>query len=397
MLGTAGVSKLDYINEVRRVACKKNIVPGGAKSKLADKFLIVRDLDKKLEEVKGGHAHYGVYLAETDQDEQVKAWSNVCRNTLREIESAKPTHAFLLIHGVYFRNKTYRSILDMNLLRKFRPTVVLILIEDAYDVVARIKKKEKAAGTGSLCSFSEAIEWRTVETMVGNLLGRNLYQQHRVPVYVVARKHPPEMAYRLLFERWRLIVYTAFPISGIRYNQRAIDEINVFRSIVRKEFTTFDPVTIDEYPLTRPGGGKKPSLLRWPGLKSDVDGLRGMSVVDFKRLEGDIRKIIELRDYLLVDQSNCLVAYRPFYGKREAPSSGVDTEMVHCLDKEKPIFVVHDERTDGELTASRTMFKPIETATAIKPTVKEILREIRLTQHEKSEVWEREGRAATWE
>ncbi|HXZ89891.1 MAG TPA: hypothetical protein VEG61_02410, partial [Candidatus Dormibacteraeota bacterium] len=218
-----------------------------------------------------------------------------------------------------------------------------------------------------------------------------------IPVYVVARKHPPEMVYRLLFERWRLVVYTAYPISGIRYSQQAVNEINIFRSAVKKEFTAFDPVTIDEYPVTRPPKGIKPKLLRWPGLKSDVDGLRGMSVKDFKGLENDIRKIIELRDYMLVDQSDCLVAYRPFYGKREEPSSGVEAEMIHCLNKGKPIFVVHDQKQDGELTGARTMFKPVEAATATKPTVKEILREIRLTQKEKSDIWQREGRRATWD
>ena len=394
VLGTAGVSKLEYMSAVWTIACDQNICPGGARSSRADKFLVVRDLDKELEQKKGGYAQYGVYLSETDQDEQEKDWSSACENVIQDVGQLNPQHAFLLIHGVYFRNKTFRSMLDMNLLRKFSPTLILVLIEDAYDVVARIERKEKAAGTRSRCMMSEAIEWRTVETMVGNLLSRNLNPVKRIPIFVVARKHPPEMVYQLLFERWRLIVYLAFPISQVRHNRKAVSQINEFRSAFADDFTVFDPVTIDEYPITRT---RPPRIKRWPGLASDVDGLRGMTVSAFKALEEDIRKTIELRDFLLVDQSNCLVAYRPFYGRRESPSSGVDSEMSQCLNRGKPLFVVHDEKVDGPLTSARLMFKPMASATAIKPRIDEILKEVKLTQNARQQKWEKEGLPNTWE
>jgi hypothetical protein len=235
VFGTAGVAKREYMESVRDLACEKGIELGGKSSPKAEKLLMLRDVDKILEDAKGGYAQYGVYLGKTDQEEQEEEWSSVCGKVLDDVEAKDPTHAFLLVHGVYFRNKMFRSIIDLNLIRRFRPDIILILIEDAHDVVARINRKEKSEGTGSKCSFAEAIEWRTVETMVGDLLSRNLFLPEktknqlfgekpsnglevavrkfqtfigpRIPSFVVARKHPPEMGYTLLFERWRLVVY----------------------------------------------------------------------------------------------------------------------------------------------------------------------------------------------
>ncbi len=424
VLGTAGVAKREFMQSVQDIACDKGVQPGGRSSPLAERFLMVRDVDKMVEDEKGGYAQYGVYLGSTNQQEQEELWSAVCTKVLEEIEEKDPRHAFLLAHGVYFRNKMFRSIVDLNLIRRFRPGIILVLIDDAHDVVARIAKKEKSEGTGSKCTFAEAIEWRTVETMLGDLLSRNLFlpqsaldkifserstesvQQaigrfqnfvgDRVPCFVVARKHPPQMVYSLLFERWRLVVYASYPISSTRFIKSAVNEINRFRAKLTAEFTVFDPVTIDEYPITR----KRPvAIKRWsmPGLKTNVNGIKSMTVKKFKSLETDVLRVIEARDFRMVDQSDCLVAYRPYYGARSAPASGVDREMLQSLGSGKPIFAVHDEGVDGELTPARMLFKPIARASAIRPTTQEIMVQVRQMQEEKKRKWQEKSFEPTWE
>jgi adenylate kinase len=412
------------MESVLTIACDENVKPGGKESKLAPQFLTLRDVDKEVEIGKGGYAQYGVYLSQTDQDEQEEEWSKVCGRIINEIESLDPKNAFLLAHGVYFRNKAFRSIIDLDLIRKFRPTIILTLIDDAYDVVARITKKEQAEGTGSSCSFAEAIEWRTVETMLADLISRNLFLPkeftnyvfgknprpefeelanrletvtgERIPNFVVARKHPPNTAYRLLFERWRLVTYASYPISSTRQDDKAVEQINAFRSELQANLTMYDPVTIDEYPITR---ADPPVIKRWPidVVISNPNGIAQMSYDKFKELDQDILTNIESRDFRLVDQSDCLVAYRPFYGARESPAGGVDREMSQSLNGGKPIFVVHDEKVDGKLTASRLLFKPMGKATAVKPTTKELLQQVMGMQQTKTERWKREGIASTWE
>jgi adenylate kinase len=396
ILGIAGIAKREYIDRVRTIACDQHVVPGGTKSPLADKFLLVRDIDQELQSRKGGYAHYGAYLGKTNQDEQQGFWAEVCNEVIQEINKNNPTHAFLLVHAVYFRNKMYRSMINLNLLKEFKPSVVLTLIEDSYDVCKRIENKERIESTGSRCTFAEALSWRTVETMLGELLSRNIYPDRRLEHLVVARKHPPEMVYKLLFERHLLRVYTAFPISATRHRTKAVSEINAFRKQVRDEFTVFDPVTIDEYPVTRTSPLR---IKRWPmeDLGSPVDGIHQMRVSHFTKLKADVLRIIEARDFALVNQSDCVVAYRPYYGGRDDPSKGVDREMLEAHRADKPVFVVHDEELDDELTPERKMFEPIADATAIKPNLKELLTQVRKMADQKKEHWIKESLPSTFE
>jgi adenylate kinase len=395
ILGIAGIAKREYIDRVRTIACDKNVFPGGAASPRADNFLLVRDVDKELENRKGGYAQYGAYLGRTNQDEQQKFWAEVCNEVIGEINKRNPTHAFLLVHAVYFRNKMYRSMINLNLLREFKPTVIVTLIEDSYDVTKRIEDKERTEGTGSRCTFAEALSWRTVETMFGDLLSRNISDRN-IEHFVVARKHAPEMVYRLLFERYFLRVYAAFPISATRHQNKAVSEINAFRKRLCDEFTVFDPVTIDEYPVTRT---TPPKVKRWPmeNIQLTVDGIRKMRVGDFTKLKADILRIIEARDFTLVNQSDCVVAFRPYYGGREDPSKGVDREMLEAHRAGKPVFVVHDDEKDGELTAERKMFEPIADATAIKPNLEELLDQIKKMAAEKKRKWTEDGKSSTFE
>ncbi len=426
VLGTAGVSKREYMESVRELALDENLKPYGraSSSARAEQFLSLKDIEKELETEKGGYAQYGAYLGRTAQEEQQSDWSNVCGKILDALEKVRPTHTFLLTHAVYFRKKEFRSIIDLNLIRRFRPTVILTLIDDAYDVVDRISQRERIAGTGSVCSFAEAMEWRTVETMLGDLISRNLYLPDdmlkgissdrsasfeelrsriaratgpKISNFVVARKHNPRMVYRFLFERWREVVYASYPITSTRPDEEAIKEINSFRSSLHSEFTVFDPVTIDEFPISTVK--EVESVKRWPmdDPKGQSVGVGNMTLESFKDLGDDIIFNFQARDFRLVHQSDCLVAYRPFYRGRPTPASGVDREMIQALDGGKPIFVVHDPVVDGELTADRTKFKPIQDATSIKPNTKEIIAEVMKTQEEKKKIWNQRGLDATWE
>jgi len=424
VLGTAGVAKREYMESVRDITLDENLKPYGKASSKADQFLILKDIEKELELEKGGYAQYGAYLSKTAQEEQQSDWSAICEKILDGIDSVQPTHTFLLTHAVYFRKKEFRSIIDLNLIRRFRPTVVLTLIDDAYDVSDRISRREQMAGTGSACSFAEAIEWRTVETMIGDLISRNIYLpdgilkgissdhstafkelENRVARatgriiknFVVARKHNPRMVYRLLFERWREIVYASYPISSTRPKDAAIQEINDFRSRLHGDFTVFDPVTIDEFPVATIDA--KQYVKRWPieSTAAQSTGVGNTPLQSFKDLGDDITYNFQARDFRLVNQSDCLVAYRPFYGGRETPASGVDREMIQALNGDKPIFVVHNPKVDGELTADRTKFKPIQDATSVKPTTEEIVGEVMKTQDEKKKVWNLRKLDSTWE
>jgi adenylate kinase len=372
VLGTAGMKKEAFIEKVVNIAYQQNFVKGRANPE-SKGFIEVYHLDGSIKKGLGGLPKYAAYLDNPNPQSQQEIWDGYCNKILEKIKRSNTTHAFLVLHGTYYRNKRYFSRLNWSLLRQFKPNIILTLIDDAYDVSQRIAQVESKLETRSECTFNEAIEWRTVEIMMGDTLSQNLIERKKLPHFVLAIKHPPETAYRLLFERWRLVLYAAFPISDTRLNDDAVKEINRFREKMHHEFTMFDPVTIDEYPVA----GKL--VKRWP-LCGGVSARPNVEVREIKRIEKSILENIEARDFRYVSEAEGLVAYRPFWGKRQSPSRGVDREMIQALNENKPIYVVHD-RKDGVLSERQKLFQPIERA-QVKSSVNQIVRELQKWQDE---------------
>jgi len=384
VLGSAGIEKVKFMDRVADVAYLQNFV-GGRENPESKGFIDVYDLDGTIKEELGGLPKYTAYLDNPNPQDQQQIWDKFCQEILRKIERKKPKHAFLLIHGTYYRNKRYFSRLNWNLLRKFEPSIIITLIDDAYDVQQKIAQVESELETRSECTFSEAIEWRTVETMLANILSENLYEHTKIHYLVVAVKHPPETVYRLLFERWRLPLYIAFPMGDTRPDDNAITEINEFRKKLRQHFTVFDPVTIDEYPLERN------RIKRWPLNNGGTQP--AIKVREIKSIEKDILENIEARDFQYVSQSEGLVAYRPFWGKRQSPSRGVDREMIQALNQNKPIYVIHPPQ-DGILSHRQKLFQPIARAQSIRSSVEEIIQELLRWQGQRKK---QEASLKTWE
>jgi len=383
VLGSAGMEKAKFIGKVTDIAYLQNFVRGRENPE-SKGFIEVYDLDGTIKEGLGGLPKYAAYLDNPNPQIQQEIWNRFCQEILEKIETSKPKHVFLLVHGTYYRNKRYFSRLNWNFLRKFRPSIIITLIDDAYDVQRRIAQVESEVETRSECTLSEAIEWRTVETMIANILSENLFEHTKIHFFVVAVKHPPETVYRLLFERWRLPLYIAFPIGVTRPDDEAITEINEFRMKLRQHFTVFDPVTIDEYPL------EDNRIKRWPLNNGETQP--SIKVGDIKPIEKAILENIEARDFQYVSQSEGLVAYRPFWGKRHSPSRGVDREMIQALNQNKPIYVVHSTQ-DGVLNYRQKLFQPIARAQAIKASVDEIIHELlgwqkRRKKQVESKTWE---------
>jgi adenylate kinase len=382
VLGIAGMEKRKYIDKVADVAYRENFVSGRA-NPLSKGFIEIYDLDGTIKKELGGLPKYAAYLDNPNPQIQQEIWDRFCQVIIKEVERDKPKHVFLLTHGTYYRNKRYFSRLNWNVLRKFKPSVIITLIDDSYEVKRRIAEVESKLETRSECSFSEAIEWRTVEIMESDILSENLYEQMKIPHFVLAIKHPPETVYRLLFEKWRLILYTAFPIGITRSNDDAILEINNFRKKLSQHFTVFDPVTIDEYPLA----GN--SVKRWP--LDNADTQLSLKIGEIKSIEKAILENIEARDFRYVNQSDGLVAYRPFWGKRQSPSRGVDREMIQALNQNKAIYVVHSI-DDGVIGPRQKLFEPIAKAQAIKSSDEEIVNELLKWQEQKKSLETHETR-----
>lgn len=273
-------------------------------------------------------------------------------------------HSFLLLHTVYYRNRNYFSALDIELLKQYNPTVVITLIDDFYDVYAEIRNREQEVRAGSQITPEEALQWRNVEIMMADFLANQLpsAQQH----FVVAKKHPSKMLYRLLFERDRLRLYSAYPMRSTRTTPERLQELNDYRRRLNEEFTVFDPATIDERPLMEVenvddsgfmiADKEGQALLKRLSTSfsavdpEDFEGFpEGISIQKFLNLGETIDEAIERRDYRLINQADAMIGYRPKWGGGSI-STGVSNEANHARRQNKPAYVVHKE-DDGDFPA----------------------------------------------
>jgi len=382
-LGTAGVNKKAFVENLAEIASK-------AQRKVKS-FLNVVDLDGEISNFQNGPAGYAAFLDNPLPRERQEIWDSLFKKMVLRPFGTNPRqlpHVFLLLHGVYYRKKDYFSHVNLSLLREFQPSVVVTLIDDAYDVANEINMREKRVATGSYCSFAEALQWRAVEIMTGDMIANYLYlnpSEHRVdirgleskaraffrtsiPHFVVAVKHSPEMLYRLLFERRRLCIYFSHPITTIQVDQSKVNIINKAMMTLSAKYTVFVPDTIDEFPVVKKVGlsrdeikiirnlriekGRKHFLIRrWPlrlNCKRPVAVLPpSVNLKTFLKLERIVKAHTDGRDRRIIRQGlDAMVAYRPNWGGR--PSHGVEAEMSEAAARNIPIFAVHIPKEDGE-------------------------------------------------
>lgn len=237
------------------------------------------------------------------------------------------------LHLTFYRKGAFYSpILEsLDVLSELNVKMVVTLIDDVYDIVYRIGRKEARLRIGTRLSLSGALHWRAVETMVADIVAAYL----GVKNYLVAVKHPVEVFARLLAEPNAKLIYVSHPIRLIRDKPDKLKEVVEFkRRLLDAGFVVFDPATIDEgvdavYSLER-----RLPLPKEPTVPPTV---REMVLNLDEETASIIKEHIEERDYRLISQSHAVVAYRPFMEKML--HKGVLSEMDAAIALGKQLFV----------------------------------------------------------
>lgn len=325
-------------------------------------------------------------------------WMEAMNNAVQTCH--KSDYAFLSLHLSYRHSSRFTSPVSWRgsrhgasasslfdaLNRRFKPDYYVCVIDDIQSAQSRIA----SGSSGIRLRLAELLAWRNIETLLTDTLcqattlrnGTNREVAHfplaRSPV--VSNRHPLEMLFRLLAQPACPRIYASFPITRTRYHAERREEIDDFRRALADRFCVFDPVTIDELPLTQfadPGKYKDneavrlPATARWP--LDEATTLVGEPVLDTgalnpaeireitRRAEGwdrtDLDFAVEERDRRLIDQADCVVVYRPQYStglegdpKKHTPTAGTAAEMDYALKLVgRKVFVVHDSAVDGDL------------------------------------------------
>ncbi|MBX3267650.1 MAG: hypothetical protein KF831_13200 [Acidobacteria bacterium] len=284
---------------------------------------------------------------------------------------------FLKLHSCFYHQLTveYLCAPNISLLSKFGPDMIITLTDDVYDVHQRLKethqifnRAEAGADTsvGEVLELFRILDWRSNETMIARYIASELSGLHEgkaIPHFIFAVKHYLQTLFDLVYRPELPKVYISHPISEIRRLKRegedsradqmisSIEELEKFSSGTMVGFlpTTTDELRIDYDLDEKKEQIFKPSLTeRWaakhyaesenrlhiPPIESENDQVKlwrdeGDSSDETKTLLREladrIGKQITTRDYKLVEQSDCLLVFRPCFNGN--PSQGVLNEI----------------------------------------------------------------------
>ncbi len=299
---------------------------------------------------------------------QLAAWRRAGLEIAEQLEATDPRHSLIAAHLTYYTSGRQFSLIDIPTIRRWRPDCIITLVDDMLDIRSALQRRDADRHTNFQLRLREILAWRTAEIAMADLLARNLYQERAVPHYVVSVKHPAEMLYRLIFRRRQYpLVYASFPITAVRYDTALRAKIDDIRHELHRRFIVFDPLTLDEgtpqvfdkaqsaYADAVPEIAICADEARWPletagALTEGRPPAYPMTLDPREALEvwDDLENQIRHRDLTMVEQAQCVAAYRITLGGRL--STGMYSELMyasHAAEPARPVLVYADPSDDG--------------------------------------------------
>lgn len=384
VFGQSGLEKDAYLGEVQ--ACAKR----------EGKNFTILNTGKYMQSIDSLHRDpqlfpsFGVAERETLRTQALES-------ILRKVEEDPQSDYVLNAHAVFRLQTGLISAADVDLLRKFSPEIVIVLIDDFYVIHRRLRDSPPYQALKQ----SAILEWRDAEIMTSRTVAQQLFPNptsNERQFFVVARAHHPCVLYRLFYERRsRKRIYCSFAITGATPEQKA--RIQQFKNRLGEKHIVFDPFKIVEripcavairsltQAAQRLKGSKSVvkaydvftrSLIRRGIQKLDVSVRKEFTAVDvlpgliqlefsppgehriqredvcpeemFKPYRFTLDELVSLtpivdgqilsRDYLLIDQSEMVCALVPLRKGKPEVSAGSQSELTYAKLAGKPRYVV---------------------------------------------------------
>jgi len=382
--GITGVGKEDIARKLACEAAKQHGFIANLTDSRTKKFIQVQSVEH---EIKNALGDLRPFLDQILPQERSRRWKEAMTRIMERVANAE--HTLLCLHNVFYRRSNFYTCTDWDLLRAYQPTIFITLTNDLYDVWETINARERQFSTNSYFHLADILAWRSAETSATESIAQNLYAPRRdlmpdsvqtefgsaIPHFLFAVKHPLQTLYQLLFRRDILRVYASYPITKTRDDPNGRKEIDGYRQQLFDSgfLTVFDPLTIDEFRFAESLQPGEPGLrARWPlalgppmvaEVSLGMNPFEGYNKLQFESLRLSVARHVQSRDYKLVSQSQCLAAYRPFYGgplgsnapPSDKPSGGVDKELMYALAESKRTYAFHpyqDHHKEGEVFSS---------------------------------------------
>jgi len=225
----------------------------------------------------------------------------------------RPDHLHIVDLHLSFRWKVYPTKgFEPQILEEFKPYVraFVNIIEDIPKVQARLAST--AWGPRPVLGL---LLWREEELFLNGIFADS---SGPVESIAIAAGEPPKELERIIWHPETKRVYLSFPITHIKEDEKALQEIAAFRDQIREFLIVFDPWACKDYDETY--------------HHKEMEAVRAQV--------GDATVV---RDFRFIDQADAVVVYYP----KLVPSKGVDAEMKHAFGTGKPIYQYAPEKPGG--------------------------------------------------
>lgn len=305
------------------------------------------------------------------------AISNILEKVKRLEKSDNNKTILINITACYFHPETqeYFSLVNINELKKLNPEMIITFIDDIFDIQYKLKKKK--SGIDHHQSFTNCdvafkliryLDWRSKEIMMSRFYANQIPNCKSNHIFAI--KHSFKTFANLLFENKKK-VYLSHPITDIRNFQETgrldrvsdfLTELKNLSELLSESFIAFLPTTIDEYRIKNNNINDESKLRYYPILlkRWDLEKYKNPDELLYINEEfedenelwinnnngilpeksGELNYLLETlhkligfhvtsRDLSLVEQSDLLVIFRPFFNG--TLSSGVQKERNYFL------------------------------------------------------------------
>jgi adenylate kinase len=266
------------------------------------------------------------------------------------------THAtFRWRHGLF-------PAFDFDQMRQLNADMYLCIVDSADALHLRLASEHTIQH-----SLKDLVVWREEEILATELMQQAVNES--AVYHCLARGEGDatvETCYRLIFEQTRRKAYLSFPITHVMDMPDVIAEINEFRELMKKSFTSFDPGDLEEAYLPYYAAKAADAGRDYVEITSLGQKVR-FALGEVQQVERDINSQIYTRDFALIDQADMIISYIPHLAEgRAAISSGVERELQHAHEAGKDVYVIWPTPSNPSVFITQTatrVFRSIAEAT----------------------------------
>ena len=255
--------------------------------------------------------------------------------------------------------------LDLDTLNRFGPEMIMTLIDD----VDLVQKGLVERGT-SIFQLWELLAWREEEIHTARLLCDTLERLtgRSIPFFLIPKKQGPDLFARLVTNPGLKKAYLSFPVTGLPPDQK--EQVDKFKVEVASQVICFDPLALGERAIktTAMSLSQEAGKAIMPGLSEIAQGIpedkdrawklvlddrAALGLVEFHTQSGRLlgREVVSIldaiddqiiaRDYMLIEQSDMLIAFIPAEEDGTGRiSAGSQSEIVYAFHRGKPVYII---------------------------------------------------------